>query len=165
MQRRISAIALVAALWAMLLLPGTAAAYTKYGAWAPSAPGALKSYTFDVSSTRCASGYRLRIEFELGTVTTTTAYIRTVRFWYSRFNNISWTGQGTPYTSIKDDFGHVASADDNRDYPPSFLWTWNVARTFTFNQDRGILLDRFDESYSPAGCLAYFQFEILANAA
>ena len=91
MSRRVSAIALVMALWALLLLPGTTAAYTKNLAWAPSAGGALKSYTFDAYSTRCRAGYRLRIEFELGKVTATSAYIRSVRFYYSRYNNIFYT--------------------------------------------------------------------------
>jgi len=164
-RRRISAIAMVAALWALLLLPGTAAAYTKYGTWSPSAGGALKSYTFDAYSTRCSAGYRLRIELELGKVTTTTAYVRTVRFYFSSYNNIYYTHQGTSFTSIHDNYGHVAEGDDNYLHPlDNNIWTWNVGRTFTFNRDAGIHLERTDEYSSKANCGGYFQFDILATA-
>ncbi len=165
MSRRVSAIALVMALWALLLLPGSAAAYTKNLAWAPSAGGALKSYTFDAYSTRCRAGYRLRIEFELGKVTATSAYIRSVRFYYSRYNNIYYTTADVFDPTIYDSYGHVASKDDANLYPrDGHTWRWDVNRTFNFTRDKMIVLDRTDDYSTPGGCGGSFLFEPTGTA-
>jgi hypothetical protein len=157
--------ALVIAVWAVLLLPGTAAAYGKNLAWGPSAGGALKSYTFDAYSTICRAGYRLRIEFELGKVTATSAYIKYVRFYYSRYNNIEYTTPEVFDTYITDDYGHVASVDDNNLYPwDTNTWRWDVGRTFNFTRDKEIVLDRHDDFVTPGGCGREFQFTPTASA-
>ena len=136
------------AMAALALMPEVALAsgYTLRGSWRTIDSNHVKSYTFDYrDEVDCNfNKFTMRMDVSLGTVTASSAYIKTVKFVYTFYaaNAGAIDGGG----SVWDNFGHRSDISNNGQHYPvdGTSRTVTLNKTFNFNTVDPITIYKYD---------------------
>ena len=146
----------------LVLVPGIASANSDQvmGKWRTVDSNTVKSYTFDYSNEADChlTSFTVRADVSLGTVTSTSAVIHSIK-WVYTFNSGSVLGNDG---AVSDNYGHSYSHHDQLNHPlDTKSFTLTVGHTLNFNAtSAAIVIDKTDSS---GGCGYHSQAVILFN--